>query len=286
MNIAGHDIGVCSWSLRANDTGELISMMRQANLSHLQLSIGPLLGMDESARKAQMDQLTDAGITITAGMISFPGEDYSTIARIRQTGGFLPNELWNERREMAAMAGRICKAFDIKSLSTHIGFVPISSGEQYKTMIDRVSEIAGLLEQEGVSLLMETGQEHAPELLQFINDIRHNVFVNFDPANMLLYGAGDPIDAVATLGRHIGHVHVKDAKESDQPGITWGTEVPFGTGDVPVNDFVNELHRVGYRGPLVIERESGTARLKDVQFAVESLRKALITEEPQPVTEK
>jgi sugar phosphate isomerase/epimerase len=286
MNIAGHDIGVCSWSLRAKDTPELISMMRQANLSHLQLSLVPLLGMEESARKAQIDQLIDADITITAGMISFPGEDYSTIARIRQTGGFLPDELWNERREMAAMAGRICKTFDIKSLSAHIGFIPLSSGEQYKTMVDRVGEIAGLLEDDGVALLMETGQEHASELLQFINDIRRNVFVNFDPANMLLYGSGDPIDAVATLGRHIRHVHVKGAKESDQPGITWGTEVPFGTGDVPVNEFINELHRVGYKGPLVIEREAGTTRLQDVMTAIEHLRKALSAEEPLPVTEK
>jgi sugar phosphate isomerase/epimerase len=277
MKIAGHDIGVCSWSLAPKDTADLIAMLNQTGLAHLQLSIGPLIAHDASARRAQFDQLRSAGITITAGMIGFAGEDYSTITRIRQTGGYMPDELWTERRELTAMASSICRENGIKMLSTHIGFVPPSSGEKYNVMVDRVSQIAASMEKDGVALLMETGQEHAPELLQFLNDVRsRNVFVNFDPANMLLYGAGDPLEAIKTLGRHIRHVHVKDAKESDQPGVNWGSEVPFGTGEVPVTDFLNTLHEVGYRGPLVIEREAGATRVADVKFAVDSLRKAAI----------
>ena len=65
-----------------------------------------------------------------------------------------------------------------------------------------------------------------------------NVGINFDPANMILYDAGDPIEAINILGRHIGHVHVKDAVASDQPGVEWGTEVPFGTGQVDVKKFL------------------------------------------------
>ena len=106
---------------------------------------------------------------------------------------------------------------------------------------------------------METGQETAPELLQFLNDLRcQNVKVNFDPANMILYGAGDPIEAIASLGRHIGHVHVKDATLSDAARARRGaTEVPFGTGQVPPKEFLRALDDVGYTGPLAIEREAG-----------------------------
>src|SRR4051812_38882096 len=250
MNLSGHDIGVCSWSLAPKDTADLIQMLRQVELSHVQLAIGPLIALEASARKAPLDQLRAADITITAGMIGFPGEDYSTITRIRQTGGFMPDELWPERREMTAVASSICRENGIKMLSTHVGFIPPSSGEKYNVMVERISQIATSMETDGVSLVMETGQEHAPELLQFLNDLRsRNVFVNFDPANMLLYGAGDPIEAISILGRHIRHVHVKDAKESDQPGTNWGTEVPFGTGEVLITEFLAGLHDVGYRGP-------------------------------------
>ena len=44
---------------------------------------------------------------------------------------------------------------------------------------------------------LETGQETADGLLQFIADVgRDNLFVNFDPANMILYGTGEPIEAL------------------------------------------------------------------------------------------
>src|SRR5438552_2926803 len=80
---------------------------------------------------------------------------------------------------------------------------------------------------------MAAGQEPAEELLEFLHELNApNVHINFDPANMILYGAGDPIAAVRLLGKHIRHVHVKDATASTRPGVEWGEEVPFGTGQV------------------------------------------------------
>ena len=126
-----------------------------------------------------------------------------------------------------------------------------------------------------IELGMETGQESAGELLEFLDDLdTPNVFVNFDPANMILYGAGDPIDAIRTLGRHVRHVHVKDATASNRPGEAWGEEVAFGTGQVGPQRFLAALHRIDYRGPLAIEREAGSQRMADVKAAVEALRKA------------
>ena len=162
-------------------------------------------------------------------------------------------------------------------VSTHIGFVPPSSDPNYAGMTGRVCEVASELAALGMDLLMETGQEPAPELLQFLNDLRcKNIKVNFDPANMILYGAGDPIEAIGILGRHIASVHVKDAVMSKNPGVDWGAEVPFGTGQVPPMDFLHALHDIGYRGPLIIEREAGATRLADIAFAVETLKSAAV----------
>jgi sugar phosphate isomerase/epimerase len=222
-----------------------------------------------------VERAKSSGVALTAGMINFAGEDYTTIASIRRTGGYAPTDEWETRRDVTLAAARVAKELGIDLLSTHVGFVPMSSDPNYRVMVDRVGEIAAEFERLDVTLLMETGQESASELLQFMNDLpARNVGVNFDPANMILYGAGDPIEAIGTLGRHIRHVHVKDATGSGHPGTQWGEEVAFGSGQVPPREFLDALKEAGYAGPLVIEREAGDDRMADVREAIEALSRA------------
>ena len=275
MNIGGHDIGVCSWSLQPTDMANLVSQMRKLKLQHVQLALLWLLEMDDEQRRRELDVLSKADVALTGGMINFPGEDYSTIAMIHETGGYLPDKTWPQRREMTLAAGKLATQLGIRLLSVHMGFIPLSSNGQYQVLIERARELASSMADLGIDLLMETGQERAAELLQFLNDVSaKNVHINFDPANMILYGAGDPIEAVKILGRHIRHVHVKDATLSKQPGVTWGEEVPFGAGQVGAARFLATLHSVGFAGPLAIEREAGNTRLADVAVAIEALRAA------------
>ena len=275
MNIGGHDVGVCSWSLHPKDMGDLISQVKQAGLAHIQLGLAGLSVLDEKNKEQQIAQLRSAGITITGGMVGFPGEDYSSIARIRETGGFVPDHDWANRRAVTELAARLGQALGVPHISAHVGFVPPRGQAGYDKVVDRIREVADLFGGYGLALLMETGQERAEELLEFLHDLkRANVFINFDPANMILYGAGEPVAAIRTLGNFIRHVHVKDATGSNKPGVDWGEEVPFGTGQVNPKAFLDALHGVGYTGPLCIEREAGNQRLVDVKSAVESLRKA------------
>ena len=276
MRIGNHDIGVCSWSLQPKSMEELLGQVRRLGLEHIQLGFQWIQQMDDATRASALSQLSASGVKLTGGMMSFAGEDYTTIASIRRTGGYVPDATWDERRERSMNALELCKELGIKTVGTHIGFVPLSNDPGYEKIVERVREIAEPFAQAGVDLLMETGQEAAHELLQFLNDVRsRNVAINFDPANMILYGAGDPIEAIRTLGRHIRHVHVKDATSSDQPGVKWGSEVPFGQGEVRPGEFVAALDGVGYSGALVIEREGGDDRFGDVKLAIESLRNAV-----------
>ncbi|MCC7351211.1 MAG: sugar phosphate isomerase/epimerase [Phycisphaerales bacterium] len=279
MRILGHEIGVCSWSIRPVDLADLAGKVNELGLSSVQLALGPLMGLDEGQKQRQLGCLRDSGIEVSAGMIDFPGEDYTSMALIRRTGGFAPDELWEDRRRLAIEAGKLSAEMGVKLLSCHIGFVPPSSAEHYVPMVERVRGVAKELANHGVELLMETGQEEASELLQFLNDLgTKNVHVNFDPANMILYGAGDPIEAIGILGRHIRHVHVKDAVLSDAPGMKWGNEVAFGRGQVGPERFLEALDRIEYRGPLVIERESGEERMGDVKEAIAVLEEAGVKE--------
>jgi sugar phosphate isomerase/epimerase len=232
--------------------------------------------LDDKNKDQQLGQLRTAGITVTGGMVGFAGEDYSTIAKIRETGGFVPDNDWPQRRAITEQAARIAADLRVPHISAHVGFVPPRGQGNYQKVVDRIRDVADMFTRYNLALLMETGQEQAAELLEFLHDLkRPNVFINFDPANMILYGAGEPIAAIKTLGQFIRHVHVKDATASAKPGQDWGAEVPFGTGQVGPRRFIDALHGVGYHGPLCIEREAGNQRLADVKFAVESLKKAV-----------
>lgn len=276
MKIGPHTIGICSWSLRASGIDELVRICGDLGVSHVQLALNPLLNLDESQRRDELARLRDAKLQLTAGMVGFPGEDYSSIASIRQTGGVMPDDLWPQRHELFHRALDLGKELGLDKITTHIGFIPSSADARYATILQRIEQIATLCSQRDIVLTMETGQERASELLQFLNDLpTKNVGANFDPANMLLYGSGDPIEAIGILGRHIHHVHVKDAIASDQPGIKWGDEVPFGSGQVDPHAFLNALKNVNYQGPLVIEREAGDNRVEDIRQAISVLQKAV-----------
>ncbi len=136
-------------------------------------------------------------------------------------------------------------------------------------MRDRLRELADVAGERNVALGLETGQESAAALDLFLADVdRANVGVNFDPANMLLYGSGDPIEAVTLLAPRLSQVHIKDATASGKPGA-WGSEVVVGTGDVDWTAFAAALRAGGYRGDMMIEREAGNSRIDDIAIAHE-----------------
>jgi sugar phosphate isomerase/epimerase len=275
MNINGHTIGVCSWSLHPKDTAELVQHLRTIGVQHVQLALVPFTRLPDAERDKQIDQLRQAGIRLTGGMLGFADEDYSSIAAIRDSGGFIPDKFWPARKEITKKAAALAKKLNAPHILAHVGFVPPHGHPGYQPAVNRIREVADLLNDHGVGLVMETGQEPAEGLLAFMHDLkRPNVAINFDPANMILYGAGEPIAAIKTLGQFIRHVHVKDATASARPGEDWGAEVPFGTGQVNPGQFLQALKSVNYTGPLCIEREAGDQRVKDIQFAIETLKSA------------
>jgi sugar phosphate isomerase/epimerase len=104
---------------------------------------------------------------------------------------------------------------------------------------------------------------------------RANVGVNFDPANMILYDKGNPIDSLKALAPWLKQCHIKDATRTRVPG-TWGEEVPAGTGQVDWKAFFAALSQIGFAGNLCIEREAGQQRVQDIKTAaklVESIAK-------------
>jgi len=149
----------------------------------------------------------------------------------------------------------------VKYLAMHAGFVDESDPAYAAKVHDRIRTLADAAKDNGLTLLLETGQETAPELKAFLEKLDHEaVGVNF------LYDKGDPVEAVRILSPWIRHVHVKDATRTKEPG-TWGAEVPWGTGEVGVDRFLAVLDEVGFTGAMAIEREAGDNRLGDIKQA-------------------
>ncbi len=212
-----------------------------------------------TARQAQafLERLAELGITITVVFGGFEGESYADIPTVAKTVGLVPPETRPQRtREMKEIAD-FARLLGIDAVGLHLGFLPHDPTDPlYSDVLDVTREICDHCTTLRQNVHLETGQESADALVQFINDVqRDNLFVNFDPANMILYGSGEPLEALRKVGPYVRSVHCKDAKWADKPGQDWGSEVPLGEGDVDMEKFVQTLKDIGYEGPLTIERE-------------------------------
>jgi sugar phosphate isomerase/epimerase len=218
-----------------------------------------------------------AGFHMTGAMLGFPGEDYTTPQTIQRTGGFGDPATRPERLDRLRWALDRTRALGLSDLTLHAGFIPDPGRPERKAFLDTIARVGDLARSQGVTVAFETGQETADLLRLTLDELKSpNLKVNFDPANMLLYDKGDPLRAVEVLGPDIRSVHVKDANRPKTPG-TWGEEVPLGRGQVNIREFIKTLLKVGYRGPLCIEREVGTQeeRLADIAHGHRYLQQCL-----------
>jgi sugar phosphate isomerase/epimerase len=220
--------------------------------------------------------LEEAEFTIVTVVAAYVGEDYTDLPTVQRTVGFIPREYRQERERRTYAVSDFAAALGVKSIACHIGFVPEDHNHpDYVAVRDMVRRICDHAAAHGQTFALETGQEPALVLLQFLKDAdRPNLGINFDPANMILYGTGDPVAALDVLGPHVLSVHCKDGDwpPADPPG-SLGTERPLGEGSVGLPRFLDKLKSIGFRGPLNIEREAQDQqeRYRDIQAAVKLL---------------
>jgi L-ribulose-5-phosphate 3-epimerase len=270
-------IGVCSWSLQVKSVPELKGLLERLGTDVVQIACGDPhhASWEEGERMPEVARA--AGFRMTGAMLGFPGEDYTTPQTIQQTGGFGDPATRPERLERLSWALERTRALGLIDLMLHAGFIPEPGTPERQPFLDTLGEVSARAQAQGVIIAFETGQESAELLRLTLDELKcNNLKVNFDPANMLLYDKGDPIRAVEILGPDIRSVHVKDANRPTVPG-NWGEEVPLGQGQANIRSFIQTLQKVGYQGPLCIEREVGNQeeRVRDVAHGIRFLRECL-----------
>ncbi len=268
------EIGVMFWAGR--DPVETLQEVKSLGVRCGQLGIPGDMDLNGAA-EAWKAALEKEQFTLVTVFAAYRGEDYADIPTVKRTVGFIPPGTREEREARTLAVSDFAAAIGAPSIATHIGFVPENVADpDYVAVREMVRHVCDHAAANNQTFALETGQEPADILLAFFRDVgRENLRINFDPANLILYGSGDPIEALGLLASHVVSVHCKDGDWPDAgvPGAL-GVERPLGKGAVGIDRFINKLKSVGYKGTLNIEREvpDRQQRLEDIRMAVALLK--------------
>ena len=257
--------------------GLQIEILPRLDVSTIHLHAPRKQGRTPELAAELLSALDGMGIRITCLFAGFDGESYADIPTVQRTVGLVPPASREERLADLKQVVDFGTYLKVEPIGLHVGFVPHDRrSTDYIEVVEAVRSVCDYCREHGHTLHLETGQEPADILLGFLQDVeRDNLFINFDPANMILYGCGEPLEALRTVGKYVRSVHCKDAIWSDRPGEIWGEEVPVGEGDVDFPRYLAVLKDLGYEGPLTVEREipqEPDRQVAEIGTATERLR--------------
>jgi sugar phosphate isomerase/epimerase len=253
--------------LRASGPEDLVRRLAACELDAVQVAIDPIR-TGEWPEHESIAVLRNAGVTMLSGMMRMAGEDYSTLESIRATGGVRSDVHWQANLDAASANAEVASRLGLKLITFHAGFLAENRADPERTtLIDRLRTMVDVFDERGVHAAFETGQETAETLVDVLDELdRPTVGLNFDPANLILYGMGEPVAALERLSPWVKQIHIKDALPTDAPG-TWGTEVRVGEGAVNWSRFFEVVEVLCPRVNLVIEREARQERLEYIRAA-------------------
>jgi sugar phosphate isomerase/epimerase len=246
------------------DPDKDMSRVRDLGFSTCQLEVS-----DYSVKTAQevRTALDKYEIKPTCLIVSGPGEYKWDFYQGPLTIGLVPREQRAERVARLKEGIDFCKTAGIMSVLSHFGFIPenpndVLYGEFISTMKEQVAGYAAEL---GIEILFETGQETPVTLLRAIEDIgTGNLGINYDTANLILYGKANPLDGLDVVGKYVKSLHAKDGFYPTNPRKL-GHEVPIGQGKVDFPKIIRRLKEMNFKGHITIEREiSGPQQVEDI----------------------
>lgn len=242
------------------------------------LSVCQLVGWEPelwTARRARRvrEESAAAGVRATAFWAGWPGPKVWDFLQGPQTLGIVPARWRAERVAVLKDAGRFAREAGLPAVITHLGFLPEHPSDPlFAEVVEAVREIALALEDLGLEFWFETGQETPVAMLRLMREVgTGNLGVNLDPANLVLYGKANPVDALDVLGGLVRNVHAKDGLYPTDP-MKLGREVKVGEGKVRFPELLRRLGETGFGGEFIIEREiSGEEQGRDIAETVRYL---------------
>ena len=217
------------------------------------------------------------GIEATSLVVGGPGKEVWDFYQGPLTIGLVPRGTRAARIAHIKKASDFAKQCGIPAVQTHCGFIPENPNDEvYRETVTAMREVAAYCKRNGQNFRYETGQETPITLVRAIQDVgMDNQGVNFDLANLILYGKANPVDAIELLGPYVQGIHAKDGLWPTNPKEL-GEEVAIGKGKVDFPRIIGRLKELDYRGAVTIEREiSGAQQMEDVRAAITYLEKLI-----------
>jgi sugar phosphate isomerase/epimerase len=234
-------------------------------------------GFDDEAARQLQAAIQRYNVEVTAIIVSGPGPETYDFYQGPLTIGLVPRKYRSARIARLKQGSDFAKKLGIPAVQTHCGFIPENPNDAlYKDTIKAAKEVANYCSKNGQNFRYETGQETPITLLRAIQDVGlDNQGINFDCANLILYGKANPVDALDLLGPHVQGIHAKDGLYPTDPR-NLGKEVPIGQGRVDFPRIIRHLKELNYSGAITIEREiSGPEQLEDVRAEKTYLEKLI-----------
>jgi len=233
----------------------------------------PAVWTDRTAER-QVEACGQFGVGISSFWSGYPGPKVWNFIDGPATIGLVPPQYRTERVETLKRAANFAASLHLPAIATHVGFLPEDPRDpRYDGAVEAIKEVAEYCGEMEIGLWFETGQETPVTLLRTIQRVgTENLGVNLDPANLIMYGKGNPIDSLEVLGRYVREVHAKDGLYPTD-GTRLGREVPLGRGKVDFPALVGRLKELGFAGVLTIEREikESDQQIRDIRKAIELL---------------
>ncbi len=209
------------------------------------------------------------GVSITAFWCGWSGPACWDFYGGQETLGLVPVAYRYARMQDLMDGADFAARLGVTDVVTHMGFLPENPQDgNYSGVVAAIRQVAAHLRKNGQYLLFETGQETPVTLRRTIEDTgAENLGVNLDPANLVMYGKANPVDALEVIGRFVRGVHAKDGRYPVN-GRELGQEAPIGEGKVDFPRLLRGLRDCGYDGYITIEREiSGPQQEQDIRRA-------------------
>lgn len=255
------------------EEGEILRTVADFGLGICQLSCWNPDVFTEKRAAAIKEEMSATGVKVNSLWAGYPGPSVWNFSEGPEILGLIPQQYRQMRIDALKKGGDFAKQLGLPAIATHLGFIPENpKNPVFDEVVDAVKDIAEHLKAMDLQFWFETGQETPTTLRRLIERVgTGNLGVNLDPANLILYGKGNPIDALDVFGEYVYSVHAKDGMYPTDP-MKLGSEVKVGTGKVRFPEFVKALDAIGYEGAYIIEREiSGEQKAKDIRETVDYL---------------
>ena len=272
--MSAFEIGVL---VQLTDSDDLFGQVAKMGIGACQLCCWDMALYTKEIAKKVKDQAEKDSVNITAVWAGWTGDSVWDFIGGPTTLGIVPAKFRDTRVPQLKQGADFAEMIGVRAIITHLGFIPENpTDEQYPKVVETVREVAQYCSAKGLEFWFESGQETPVTLCRLIEDVdMPNLGINFDTANVVLYGKGNPLDSAEIFGKHIKNLHAKDGLYPTNPRQL-GVEVPIGQGKADFPNILKTLKKQGFKGEIIIEREiSGPQQIRDIEQSYTFLTQCL-----------